>query len=200
VGLPHRADDALPDHLDHTAVVVPGVDLGAHLRDELLARRQFGQGAGLGDGMRQRLFAVGVQALGQGPVGDVEVVVVRGGAQDGIEPPGVDHLAEVGEEGGLRELLAGPGGHPLVHVAQGDDLAGRDLGQLAPVVGPLGPDPDDADADPLAGRGGLQERGAGGRGGGGHQEMAAGQHERTPGRESGGRIIIAVGRSKGKGP
>src|SRR5262249_20589603 len=60
VDLAHRPAHTLADHLDHAAIVVPGVDLCAHLGDELLFSREFREFACLPDSVRQRLLAVRV--------------------------------------------------------------------------------------------------------------------------------------------
>ena len=58
----HLADRPVLHQLDRRAVLAAGVDLDAHLRDELLLAGHFGQPARLVDVVRQRLLAVDVQA------------------------------------------------------------------------------------------------------------------------------------------
>src|SRR5437867_11099846 len=56
------ADRARFSELDDAAIVVAGVNLRPHLRDELLLLGQLGQRAGLENRMRERLLAIDVLA------------------------------------------------------------------------------------------------------------------------------------------
>ena len=98
VGLGHRADGAGLDQLDDAAVVVVGVDLGAHLGGDLGLGGGLADDPGLADVVGQRLLAVDVLAELQGRQGGEGVGVLGGADDDGVEVVGVvEDLAEVAE-------------------------------------------------------------------------------------------------------
>ena len=174
--LPHRTDGAALNQLNDAAVVVAGVNLRAHLRDALVFGGGFRHLASLGDGVRQRLFAVDVLACLESGQRDNGVVVVGRGDDDRLDVLAVDDAAPVAVEDRLGETLPRRRSKVFVHVAQGDDVGGG-VGRLVEVVGALIVDADDGDVEAFAGRGlfgsGLGGAGEAGRGAGLEKVTAA---------------------------
>jgi len=178
VHLADGADQAPLDDLNGAAVVAAGVDLRAHLRDELLRAGQLDQRAALVDGVGQGLLAVAVLAHshGHGRRGGVRVV---GCADDhGVDVPahGIQHSPEVGEGPGPGEPRGRLGEAAGVDVAQGDDVLALDAAEVGP---PAPADADDGDVELLVGRSCLRPRAASqvrhrtGHGGRADQELTA---------------------------
>ena len=98
------------------------MNLVAHLGADSGSPGGFTQGAGLADGVRERLLEVDVLAQLEGPQGGQGVHVVGGGDHDGVEAvaePG-EHLPVVGEVGGAGAGGVGRAEALAVDVAEGD--------------------------------------------------------------------------------
>ncbi len=85
VGLADRADGAGANQLDDPAVIVGGVDLRAHLRGDLGLGGELRDGAGLVDGVRERLLAVHVLLHPQGQGRGRRVGVVGRADDHGVD-------------------------------------------------------------------------------------------------------------------
>ena len=175
VALFDGADGAALDQLDDAAVVGLGVNLRALLGGELAVGLEhgFAQGAGLVDGVGDRLLAVDVFAELERVVAHERVRVVGGRADDGVEVLRVVHQpSPVGVDLGLGEAAPGAGHgdglavgplalgvleHAGVDVAEGDDVLAR---AAAEVGAAAAADADDGEVELVAGRLGAEDAAA----------------------------------------
>ena len=149
--LADRADGPGLHELHHAAVVVVGVDLRAHLRDELLLPGDLGHDAGLVHRVRERLLAVAVLAQLHGHDGRRGVGMVRRADHHRVDLAVhlVQHLAEVLVPLGRRELLKCLGRVGVIDVAQGHEVF---TGHALDIVAPASGDADAGDIQLLMGR------------------------------------------------
>ena len=128
------ADRAGLDRRGDRAVDRRGVELDAHLGDELLLARHPGHLPGLVDRLRERLLGVDVQPALQRAHGDRGVHVVRGRDVDRVEVLLlVEQLAPVLVDLHVGEALLDLRGIPQVDVGHGDELDVRAGGDRADV-------------------------------------------------------------------
>lgn len=170
------ADGAGLDEFDDAAVVVAGVDLGAHLGGDAGFGGGFGDDACLVDIAGEGFFAVDVFFAFEGGEGGEGVGVFGGGDDDGVEVEvvvGVE-FAEVAVGFGVGVFCGGAFEVVAVDVAEGDDVFG--FGHLAEVAAAAAADADGGDVEFRVGglrRGDRREAEDGGGGGGGGEEAAA---------------------------
>ena len=114
--------DGLASHQFHDPpVVVSGVDLRAHLGDQILA--QGSHGLGLFHAVGERLFAVAVQPPLHGGHRSGGVGVVRRRNHDGIEIQiRLQHFSVIPERCGVLVLIGRALQVTVIHITQGDHL------------------------------------------------------------------------------
>ena len=106
VNFAHLADEASGDPFGDLTDTFAGVALIAHLGDDFIFMGRLGEDARFKDGMGDRLLDVDVLSAAHALHRDVGVRMVGGGDDHGVDVLLlVEHLTEVGKEGGLRELL-----------------------------------------------------------------------------------------------
>ena len=103
------ADETGLDQFDHAPVVITGMDLCTHLRDDLVAGRGFTHKTSFLHGMGQRFFTVDMFAVGYRKQGCWRVMMVRCSNDDRIDllVNLVDHFAIIAEFGGLGKAFGG---------------------------------------------------------------------------------------------
>ena len=166
----HLADEAGGDPLGDLTDAFAGMPLVAHLGHDLVLVGRLGEDAGFEDGMGDRLLHVHMLAAAHALHRDEGVRMVGRGDDDRIDVLLlVEHLAEVREQGGLRELLDRPGAAAEVQVAERDDVL---VGGVLHVAAADAAEPDGGDVQLLVGGDrpgrGIEPR-AGNREGGGGQ-------------------------------
>ncbi len=180
------ADGPVPYPFHEGPDGVGGMSLVAHLRDQLAFRRLGPQRPHLGHGMRQGLLAIDVLAGLHRRHGDHRMGVVGRAHQHRVDPVAhlIQHLPVVLVSPRLREALEGPGGTAFVHVAEGDDVLVRHVGEI---MSALAADAHRSEVDPAARwqrtldptqEGAGDDGESGGRQRGGEQGAAA--HGRIP--------------------
>ena len=115
---PHRADGFRAQQFDDSPIIVAGVNLRTHLRDELFAPGQFGDGAALGYCACQWLFAINVQSMVQPGGGCDGVGMIRSADDERIELFAPDHSSEIYIPAGTRKSASFVGEEVTVHVTQ----------------------------------------------------------------------------------
>ena len=126
------ADESGGDPLGDLTDAFAGMPLVAHLGHDLIFVGRLGEDAGFEDGMGDRLLDVDMLASAHALHGDVSVRMVGRGDDDRVDVLAlVEHLAEVGEQRGLRELLDRPGAAAEVQVAERDDILVRGIPHVA---------------------------------------------------------------------
>ena len=152
--LAHRPDHTALDQLHRAAVVGAGVDLRAHLRDQLVLLGGLGHRAGLVDTVRERLFAVAVLSQLHRRHANRGVCMVGRADHDCVDLGVhlVEHHAKVFEPLGLGEFLKGAAGSFFVDVAKGNQILGGHAGDIRRAAFPHA---DSSDVKLLVGRFGL---------------------------------------------
>ena len=168
------ADQSGGDPLGHLTDAFAGVALIAHLGHDIVLMGGLGEDARFEDGMGDRLLHVDVLAAAHAFHRDVGVRMVGRSDDDGVDVLLlVEHLAEIGVEGGLGLLLDRAAATAEIQVAERDDVL---FGGIADVARADAAEADRGHVQLLVGRdraGGRIEPRAGDReGGGGHASIA----------------------------
>ena len=181
--LANFADDAGVNPFADLADAFAGVALVTHLGDDLEFAGAFGEPTGFEDGVRDRLLDIDVLAFAHAGHADEGMRVVGRRDDHAVNILTLlEHLTEVGEEFGLRELLNRPRAALEVEVAHRDDVL---IGTVTDVAAADAPEADDSDVKFLVGRDGPRG-GTGERAKGGHacgeeagvlEEGATGEHD-----------------------
>ena len=107
---PNRANLAGLDDFDHSPVVIPRMNLYAHLCDTVILLGELLEESGFEDGVGERFFAIDVFFESESEGGGWGVSMVWGPDEDGVEAVGfvVEEVAEIGV--GFFGFVFGGGG------------------------------------------------------------------------------------------
>ena len=136
VALADRPDRPGLDDFDDASIVVLGMDLRPHLGRDLRLRREVGHRAGLIDRVGQRLLAIDMLAHAKRHRGGRRMHMIGRADDHGVEPAGLQHLAEVGVLLRAREPLPGLVEQVVIDVADGDDVLALNALDVALQPGP----------------------------------------------------------------
>ena len=121
--LAHLADQPRGDPLGHLPNAFARVALIAHLAHDAVFMGRLGQNTGFEDGVGDRLLHVDVLAAAHALHRHVGVRMVGRGDDHRVDVLAlIKHLAEIGEEVRLGELLNGPGAATEIQITEGDDI------------------------------------------------------------------------------
>ncbi len=135
----------------HAAIVVPRVDLRAHLRNQFVLCRRLHHDANFVDGMGQGFLAIHGLACLHGQHGRNRVHVVGRADNDGVNAFVVKQLVKILKKHGLWMRLARLAGPVAIDIAKGHYVFVSYIAQVVIALA-AGPTADNAQVEPFAGR------------------------------------------------